>query len=104
VSEILPTLTELICELEEHRQNGNDAIEYRVDELLAVLRWNNTPEGKAKNRRKKSLEEVTEYIEVLGPEDGKAALLLVFKAARIRRNAELVEAWLASIDENGSER
>jgi len=41
-----------------------------------------------------------EYIEVLGPEDQEAALLLVLKAARIRRNAELVEAWLA----HGGER
>lgn len=102
--ERFPTLTDLIGRLEEHRQDGIEAIEYRVDELLAVLRWNNTPEGHAQNRRAKSLEEVMEYIEVLGPGDGEAALLLVFRAARIRHNAELVETWLASVNKNGSAR
>jgi hypothetical protein len=51
-----------------------------------------------------SLEAVMEYLEVLGPGDGEAALLLVLKAARIRHNAELVETWLASVNANGSEQ
>jgi glycine/D-amino acid oxidase-like deaminating enzyme len=99
-----PTLTDLIGQLEEHRQDGIEEIEYRVNELLSILRWNNTLEGRAQNRRAKSLEEVMEYIEVLGPGDSEAALLLVLKAARIHHNAELVEAWLARVSKNGSER
>ena len=92
-----PTLMDLIDRLEEHRQDGIDAIEFRVDELLTVLRWNNTPQGQAQNRCEKSLKEVMEYIEILAPRDRKAALRLVFKAARIHENAEMVEAWLASV-------
>src|SRR5439155_12050493 len=82
VREGFPTLMDLIDRLEEHRQDGIDAIEFRVDELLTVLRWNNTPQGQAQNRCEKSLKEVMEYIEVLAPRDRKAALRLVFKAAR----------------------
>ena len=92
-----PTLMDLIDRLEEHRQDGIDAIEFRVDELLTVLRWNNTPQGQAQNRREKSPKEVMEYIEILAPRDRKAALRLVLKAARIYENAEMVEAWLASV-------
>ena len=102
--EKFPTLTDLISQLEEHRQDGIAAIEYRVAELLAVLRWNNTPEGHAQNRRAKSLEAVVKYIDVLGPEDREAALLLVLKAAGIRQNAELVEAWLAGASKAEGER
>jgi hypothetical protein len=104
VSEGFPTLTDLISQLEEYRQVGIAAVEYRLDDLLAVLRWNNTLEGRAENRRAKLLEEVLEYIEVLGHGDSETALLLVLKAARIRHNAELVEAWLASVNRRGSER
>jgi hypothetical protein len=100
----LPTLTDLISRLEEHRRDGIDAVEYRVDELLAVLRWNNTPEALAQNRSAKSFQDLLEYIEVLGPEDSEAALSLLLKATRIHLNAELVETWLASVDKNGSER
>ncbi len=101
--EKFPTLTELISQLEEHQQDGVDAIEYSVDELLAIFRWNNTPEGRAQNRRTQSLNQVMEYVEVLGPRESEAALHLVFKAARIRHNAELVEAWLATVNKNGSD-
>ena len=96
-----PTLTDLISSLQEHQQDGVDVVEYDVDELLAVLRWNNTPEGHAQNQRAKSLREIMEYIEVLGPWDRHAARLLVLKAARIQHNAELVEAWLASVTKPG---
>ena len=96
-------MTNLISQLEEHQQDGIAAVEYRVDELLAVLRWNNTVEGRAENRRAKLLEEVLEYIEVLGHGDSETALLLVLKAARIRHNAELVEAWLGA-SKHGGER
>lgn len=104
MSERFPTLTDLIRRLEEHQQDGIEAIEYRVAELLTVLRWNNSPEGHAQKRRAKSLEEVMEYIEVLGPEDREAALLLILKAARIHHNAELVEAWLAGASKHGGTR
>ncbi len=70
-----PTLMDLIDRLEEHRQDGIDAIEFRVDELLTVLRWNNTPQGQVQNRCEKSLKEVMEYIEILAPRDRKAALV-----------------------------
>ena len=86
------------------RKNGIVAIEYRVDELLEVLRWNDTPERHAEHQRAISVKEVMDYIEVLGPEDRETALLLVLKSARIRRNAELVEAWLASTSKIGGER
>jgi len=85
------------------RQDGIAAVEYRVDELLAVLRWNNTPEGHAQNRREKSFQELLDYIDVLGPEDGDVALSLLLKANRIHLNAALVERWLASVDKNRSE-
>ena len=104
MSEGFPTLTDLISQLEEHRQDGIDAVEFRVDELLAVLRWNNTPDGHAQNRTARSLKQLLEYIEVLEPRENAAALRLLLKAARIHHNAELVEAWLASVDKNGSER
>ena len=96
----LPTLTDLIRRLEEHRHAGVDAIEFAVDELLAVLRWNNIREGHG-NGRAKSLKDVMEIIEVLGPEESETALHLVLKAARIRQNAEEVEAWLASVTNTG---
>ncbi len=102
--ERLPTLTDLIRQLEEHRQDGVVAIEYRVDELLEVLRWNNAPEGHAEHQVTKSLEKVMEYIGVLGPEESETALRLVFKAVGIHRNAELVETWLASFKKNGGQR
>jgi hypothetical protein len=68
----------------------------------AVLRWNNTPEGTAQNRSEKSFQELLDYIDVLGPEDGYVALSLLLKANRIHLNAALVERWLASVDENGT--
>ena len=68
----------------------------------AVLRWNNTPEGTAQNRSEKSFQELLDYIDVLGPEDGYEALGLLLKANRIHLNAALVERWLASVDENGN--
>jgi hypothetical protein len=103
VSENFSTLTDLISRLEEHRQDGIAAVEYRVDELLAVLRWNNTPEGHAQNRSAKSFQELLDYIDILGPEDREVALSLLLKATRINLNAALVETWLASVDKNRSE-
>ena len=102
--ESFPTLMDLIDRLEEHRQDGIDAVEFRVDELLTVLRWNNTPQGQAQNRCEKSLKEVMEYIEILAPRDRKAALRLVLKAASIHENAEMVEVWLASVYRAGSKQ
>jgi hypothetical protein len=69
-----------------------------------VLRWNNSPEGRAQNQKAKSLNEVMEYIEVLPARDNQAALPFVLKAARIRHNADSVETWLASVSKNGRER
>ena len=100
----IPTLTDVISQLEEYQRAKIEAIEHPVDELLAILRWNNTPEGRAQDQRAQSLKAVMEYIDVLGPRDSEAARLLVLKAARIRYNADLVEAWLASVNNTGGGR
>jgi glycine/D-amino acid oxidase-like deaminating enzyme len=104
VRKSFPTLTDEIKLLEECQQGGIEMVEYRVDELLDILRWNNSPEGRAENQRAKSLREVMEYIDVLGPREREVAGLLLLKAARIHHNAELVEAWLASVNERGGGR
>lgn len=96
------TLMDLIGRLEEHEQDGIETIEFAVVELLTILRWNNTPAGQTKNQAEKSLKNVLKYIEVLGARDGEAALRLILKAAKIYRDAELVEVWLANAYRTGT--
>ncbi len=97
MSQGVPTLIELIQELEGKKRAGIEAITYCVDRLLAVLRAHNTADGERKSQGRPLIKDVVEFADVLSSREREIALYLLIKAAGIHHQADQVEAWLADM-------